>query len=147
MRHLGILRFPKIFEIRKVAVVNGLPQASVFCLEVVVFLNTICAVECQHYCLCDKWVLEWKLDGKKKTLLILFIKPIYKIYIPCPLSANDTSVDEFLFRETQILLYRGVNMQCDAQGLAAQVIIFDMLSLALLVLLSKRSFLYLNNFS
>lgn len=96
---------------------------------------------------CDKWVLEWELDGKKKTLPILFIKPIYKIYILCPLSANDISVDEFLFRETQILLYQGVNMQCDTQGLAAQVIIFDMLSLALLVLLSKGSFLYLNNFT
>lgn len=50
---------------------------------------------------------------ERKKILILFIKPTCKIYILCPISASDISVDEFLFRETQILLYQGVNMQCD----------------------------------
>jgi len=54
---------------------------------------------------------------RTETLLILFIKPIYKIYILCPLSVNDISGDEFLLRETQVL-YQGVNMQCDTQGIS-----------------------------
>lgn len=89
--------------------------------------------------------MEARWKGKK--ILILFIKPTCKIYILCPISASDISVDEFLFRETQILLHQGVNMQCDTWGLTVQVIIFDMLSLLLLVLLSKGSFLYLSNSS
>lgn len=74
---------------------------------------------------------------ERKKLLILFIKPIYKIYVICPLSANGIAVDEFLFRKTEILLYQEVNTQNDTRGLAVQVIIFDVLSLVLLVFLSK----------
>lgn len=84
-------------------------------------------------------------NGNK--LLLLFIKPIFKIYILCPISASDISVDEFLFREMQILLHQGVNIQCDTWGLTVQVIIFDVLSLLLLVLLSNGSFLYLSHSS
>lgn len=86
------------------------------------------------------------MKGKNKVILTSLMKLIYKIHVLHPLSANDISVDEFLFRETQILFYQGVNMQHDTQGLTAQVIIFDMLSLVLLVLLCKGSFLYLNNY-
>lgn len=86
------------------------------------------------------------MKGKNKVILTSLMKLIYKIHVLHPLSANDISVDEFLFRETQILFYQGVNMQHDTQGFTAQVIIFDMLSLVLLVLLCKGSFLYLNNY-
>lgn len=105
----------------------------------VCFLNISCAVDCQHYRVMEVWQTGFGMESrwKEKKLLILFIKPIYKIYVICPLSANGIAVDEFLFRKAEILLYQEVNTQNDTRGLAVQVIIFDVLSLVLLVLLSK----------
>lgn len=54
---------------------------------------------------CDKWILEWKLDAKKKKMTDIFYKAYLQDLHSCPLSPNDISVDEFLFKETQIFLY------------------------------------------